>query len=358
MGPGRQFPDQSGKGRLRYFLCRSYLHCGRHYLRPGRKSSGPFYGLPYASIYNPVTNVWTRLPDMNAARWYPTTTFTGTGEVLVMTGTIDSTQLENPLPQVWQPSTGTWRDLTNALLKIRTYSWVYWTQFGNAVVVGPGKTHAISISPEPVPGHSLPQPDPAYRAKGRQSCMTPGKILIAGGDGQNGDHPPTNTAEIIDLSAPTPTWQYTNPMAFPRRQMNMTMLPDDKVLVTGGTAALVSTIRLRRSIRQKCGTLLPKRGPRWRARRWVDSTIRTPCCCQTDRVLSAGGNFTYQTELYSPPYLFKGARPTIPLAPASISYAHNVLRGDPECNQHCECQAYPSAGSHAHIRSEPADSPD
>ena len=103
----------------------------------------PYNGLPNASIFNPFTNVWTRLPDMNAARWYPTTTFTGTGEVLVMTGDIDSVQLENPLPQVWQPSTGTWRDLTNAVRKIYNYSWVYWTPFGNAIVVGPRQTHGV-----------------------------------------------------------------------------------------------------------------------------------------------------------------------------------------------------------------------
>ena len=40
----------------------------------------PFNGLPYASIYNPATNVWTRVPDMNAGRWYPTTTTTAQGE--------------------------------------------------------------------------------------------------------------------------------------------------------------------------------------------------------------------------------------------------------------------------------------
>ncbi len=43
---------------------------------------------------------------MNAARWYPTTTTTAQGAALVMTGMIDSVQLENPLPQVWEPGNG------------------------------------------------------------------------------------------------------------------------------------------------------------------------------------------------------------------------------------------------------------
>ena len=48
------------------------------------------------------------------------------------------------------------------------------------------------------------------------------------------------------------------------------------------------------------------------------------------RVLSAGGNYTYQTEIYSPPYLFKGARPTITSAPASADYGTTFFVGTPD----------------------------
>ena len=59
----------------------------------------------------------------------------------------------------------------------------------------------------------------------------PGKILVMGG----GD-PPTNTAEVIDLTASSPTWrELPEGMAFARRQLNATLLPDGTVLVTGGT---------------------------------------------------------------------------------------------------------------------------
>ena len=42
-------------------------------------------------------------------------------------------------------------------------------------------------------------------------------------------------AETIDLSQAQPAWQATDPMNFPRRQHNATILPDGTVLVTGGT---------------------------------------------------------------------------------------------------------------------------
>ena len=60
----------------------------------------------------------------------------------------------------------------------------------------------------------------------------PGKVLVMGG----GD-PPTNTAEVIDLNQPSPTWRAVGSMAFARRQLNATLLPDGNVLVTGGTSS-------------------------------------------------------------------------------------------------------------------------
>ena len=59
----------------------------------------------------------------------------------------------------------------------------------------------------------------------------PGKILTVGGA-----DPPTNTAEVIDLNAAAPAWRAVGSMGVARRQMNTTVLPDGKVLVTGGTS--------------------------------------------------------------------------------------------------------------------------
>ena len=58
-----------------------------------------------------------------------------------------------------------------------------------------------------------------------------GRVLVMGGG-----NPPTNTAEVIDLNASTPAWRAVASMAFARRQLNATILPDGKVLVTGGTS--------------------------------------------------------------------------------------------------------------------------
>ena len=70
-----------------------------------------------------------------------------------------------------------------------------------------------------------------YRDYGSSVMYDNGKILVMGG----GD-PPTNTAEVIDLNASTPALALGGSMAFARRQLNATILPDGKVLVTGGTS--------------------------------------------------------------------------------------------------------------------------
>ena len=43
------------------------------------------------------------------------------------------------------------------------------------------------------------------------------------------------------------------------------------------------------------------------------------------RVLTVGGNDVPQTEVYEPPYLFKGARPTISSAPTNVSYGQTFF---------------------------------
>ena len=48
------------------------------------------------------------------------------------------------------------------------------------------------------------------------------------------------------------------------------------------------------------------------------------------RVLTTGGDDITQVELYSPPYLFAGARPTISSAPAAVSLGQSFFVETPD----------------------------
>src|SRR5438270_11770481 len=51
------------------------------------------------------------------------------------------------------------------------------------------------------------------------------RVMIFGGG-----NPATATTELIDLSAPSPSWQYGPPMSQPRIEMNAVILPNGQVL--------------------------------------------------------------------------------------------------------------------------------
>src|SRR5262249_46329407 len=58
-------------------------------------------------------------------------------------------------------------------------------------------------------------------------------VFIGGGLGDTGA--PTKAVEVVDLNGSNHTWKPTSPLNFGRPQHNATLLPDGKVLVTGGT---------------------------------------------------------------------------------------------------------------------------
>jgi len=161
----------------------------------------------------------------------------------------------------------------------------------------------------------------------------PGRILYAGG----GDSPPTNTAEVINLNDANPTWRYTGSMAYARRHMNATILPTGDVLVTGGTSApgfnnFAGAVHAAELWSPNTGTWTTL------ASNQVNRLYHSTSLLLPDgRVLHTGSGdgasapreLSY--ELYSPPYLFQGARPSITGAtPAAVGYGQNLAVGTPD----------------------------
>ena len=189
-------------------------------------------GLANASVYDPATNAWLRAPDMNAGRWYPTVTTLPNGDALVISGSIDTTVGVNPLPQVYQAATNTWRDLTNAQMDVPMYPRMFVAPNGKLVMVGPSEdTRWLDIAGTGswiwIGCGKFGYRDAEFSCHVRQWKNT--------GDGGEVT-PPGPMAEVIDLNAPTPVWRTVASMSIARRHHNSTLLPDGTVLVTGGTS--------------------------------------------------------------------------------------------------------------------------
>ena len=176
------------------------------------------------------------------------------------------------------------------------------------------------------------------RDYGSAVMYRPGKVMIVGGSNPP-EGTPTNTAEVIDLTASQPAWRHTEPMTYPRRQFNATLLPDGTVLATGGTSAPgfsdpAGAVR--------AAELWDPGTERWRVlasnrvtRVYHSTTLLLP----DGRILHAGSGDgvglprELNAEIYSPPYLFRGPRPSISGLPAAVGYGQHFLINTPEPGQ-------------------------
>lgn len=312
---------------------------------------GDGIGLDTSAIFDYMTNTWdTNLPVMNAGRWYPTNTTLGTGEVLVLSGSIevvDEKYIQNPLPQIWQPVGRMWRDLAvageeqenstpgNHPLGVDLYPRMFLAPDGRVYKAGPDKkTWFLDVTGD---GHWTvgPQTISGNRTTGSAVYYDVGKILIVGGG-----NPPTATAEKIDLTQANPVWNSAGTMAFARRQVNAVVLPDGKVMVFGGTSGAGFN-------NEANPVLIPEL--------WDPETnLWTPLPAMQvprlyhgvamlmpdGRIFSAGGgqganatSFYNNGEFFSPPYMFSDNRPTITNAPNSVAYGEQFLVETPDAQQ-------------------------
>lgn len=293
-------------------------------------------GLATASCYDPLTDMWSRAPNMNAGRWYPTNTTLANGDVLVTSGSVDINYTKNTLPQVWQADgepCGRWRDLTGAdelaPLGSELYPWMFLAPDGKVFKAGPDDASwwlstAGSGDWSPGPVSSMP-----LRSYGTAVLYDAGRVLIVGGSGVTAGAAgtPTATAEVIDLAAARPAWEPAGTMAVGRRHLSATVLPDGKVLVTGGTSGdgfnNQTTPVLAGELWDPSTKTWSHAAPMTVPRTYHSTSVLLP----DGRVLVAGGGqgagaarYHNEVEVYSPPYLFKGRRPVITSAPLEITY--------------------------------------
>jgi hypothetical protein len=304
---------------------------GRVLVTGGHRS--PFRGLKKASYYDPFSNTWTSLPDMNAGRWYPTNTILPNGDVLVTSGYITPDEL-NRLPQVWQVASASWRNLTTARRPVPAYPQMFVASDGRVFMAGPSRmTRYLDIAGTGA-WSNLRNSNFGDRSFGTAVMYDEDKVLIAGG----GPPPalPTNTVEVIDLKAERPVWRYVAPMAEARRYPHATLLADGTILVSGGLGGTND---------DTCDF------PVYLAEIWNPQTeawsnVASAAICRGEhqtatllpdgRVVSAGGDNADPSgdnrEIYSPPYLFKGPRPTITSAPTTVGYGQTFFVETPEAS--------------------------
>jgi|HubBroStandDraft_2_1064218.scaffolds.fasta_scaffold00573_10 hypothetical protein len=313
------------------------IFCGGHSLLPNGQvlvtggDSTISTGVANASIYDPVGGTWTFLPDMNEGRWYPTNTVLANGDTVITSGEISPLLGNDPLPQVWQVASGTWRNLTTAELDLALYPEMYLLPNGLLFMAGPSPTSRFLNTDGTGAWTTGPNSEYGNRVGGPSVMYNNGQVMIIGGGG------PTATAEIINLNAPVPTWSYTGSMANARRNANATLLPDGTILVTGGTSGAEFDDYTHAVYPDELWN--PATGT-WSVlaslsvyRGYHSVALLLP----NGQVLSGGGQCygdpgcnPNSAEIFSPPYLFAGPPPTITSAPATINGGQTFFVGTPD----------------------------
>jgi hypothetical protein len=300
-----------------------------------------------ASYYDPFTNAWIAVPDMIPnGRWYPSSTTLANGDVLVTAGSFGPNgSCNNDRPQVYQVATNSWRDLMDArLVTVPTYPRTFLAPNGR-VFFATSTSRYLDIGGTGAWTFVANKLNPGSDDYGSAAMYDAGKVIFCGG----GD-PPTAHCETIDLSAPTPAWDATAPMANRRRQLNLTLLPDGKVLATGGSSAAGSNS-------DPNGAVLaaevwdPSTGTwtTWAAATRYRGYHSTATLLPDGRVVSSGGDENPNAEVFSPPYLFNGPRPTITSAPASVGFGHPFFVATPDATSITEV-TWTRLGSSTHAQ--------
>jgi galactose oxidase len=309
---------------------RSWVFCAGHaFLSDGRLlvNGGHIsddHGLPDANLFNPTTGTWATGAPMAKGRWYPTTTTLANGEAVTIAGR-DQNGTVVTVPEVWTGSS--WRALTTAARTLPYYPRTFLAPNGRIFYAGEKQaTYYLSTSGT---GSWSTVGNRRYGTRdfGAAVMYQPGKVLYVGG-GRT-----TNTAEIIDLNRAAPTWQWTGSMAYARRHLNATILPTGEVLVTGGTsgtgfsdeASAVRAAELWNPNTGKWTTLASNRVGR--VYHSTSLLLRDGRVLHTGSGDAAGNANHFDAELFHPPYLFKGARPSISKYPSTVRYGEVFFIG-------------------------------
>ncbi len=300
----------------------AHLLDGRVFLAGGNKDQ-QLNGIVQTHLFDPAGNSWSLGPNMASERWYPTVTPLRNGEMLITSGRVNT-------PEV-RMLTGGLRALSTASLSLPLYPWMDVAPDGRAFYSGPDQTLRALDTSGTGTWQTFGTRDSINRDYGGHALFDIGKMLVAGGG------PSSKDARVVDLNGPTPVVSAAGPMAFGRRQHNLTVLADGSVLATGGNSSGAGLVDLNAGV-YPAEQWNPATG-QWRTLAPMQITRQyhsTALLLADGRVLSSGGGIcgtcdqvgylAKNAEIFSPPYLFQAdgtlaPRPAIEAVPAAATYA-------------------------------------
>ncbi|MGH3858535.1 discoidin domain-containing protein [Actinokineospora sp.] len=295
------------------------------------------------TIYNPADNTWSAGTPMVIPRGYQSSVTLSDGRVFTIGGSWAGAEGGKD-GEVWSPTEGA-RHLPNVpvssiltadpegVYRSDNHPWLFAASNGRVFHAGPSKQmNWFSIDGPGARSDAGLRSDDRDAMNGDAVMYDIGKIFTSGGSPAYANSTASNRTFMIDIrSGATPTVTNGAPMAFKRAFHNSVVLPDGKVIVTGGQSYAAPY--------SDAGAIMP-------AEVWDPATNTfTTLASMTvprnyhsvasllpdGRVFTAGGGLCGScgtnhpdAQVFSPPYLFNpdgtpATRPTIVSAGAAVN---------------------------------------
>jgi hypothetical protein len=303
-----------------------------------------FQGTKDAYIYNVKEEKFVKVNSMNYARWYPTLAEMGNGMVMTVSGLNESGNITMN-SEMFNPTTNTWGQ--GPVRGFPTYPATFLTENGELFFTGSNSGYGPSTAAWRTPGFwniytnkftpVAGIPDQKDLETSASVLLPPAqnqKFMVLGGGGVGQSNSSTARTALIDTAAPDPQWVQGPSLAEPTRYPITVLLPSDQVLVTGGSKyyrGMHDSDNRDTRIYNVATNSFSWAANSITGRDYHSGGILLP----NGSVLTLGGNplygnkedtapqtFNQEIDVYYPPYMFQGTRPSIQTAPKVMQLAH------------------------------------
>jgi hypothetical protein len=284
-----------------------------------------YQGLKDSYVFSPATNTYARVNDLTVGMWYPSATLMGNGDVISLGGLKeDSTGAVTA--QYFSTAQNRWLGVNET-----QQTWRFWGLYPSMVLTQDGRLFYTGshVFGNGTPGTGAALYDyaskavvevPGLRNKDERdqsmSLLLPPaqdqKVIIMGG-GNIITNPDANPlVDIVDLKAAAPSYVPGPDLPAGKMYLSAVILPDGKVFETGGAKHNRADAVAEASVYDPAQNTFTPAAVDPVARNYHSSSFLLP----DGRVMSVGsnpgdGSFEMRMSVWSPPYLFRGARPQV-----------------------------------------------
>jgi hypothetical protein len=283
------------------------------------------HGIVDLWLFDPVSEQWIRQPDTPLGRYYPTATKMADGRVVIAAGTEVDGVTPNPTVEVYTPPPPGQTMGTVSVVGANHVTAYYPHQWampdGNLLQVDNRTDFKFSLAT--TLWTSLPLLT-LKSGSGSAGIILPGgpggstRVMVTGGEVITTGQTETQT---FDFANPSAGWTVQQPLPNPRAHLNVVEVPDGTAFAIGGNSSDLYDGGQQQTLlyNPTAGTWTPMAVQSVR-RAYHSTAVLLP----DGRIMSAGdtgaGGGRQLIDFYSPPYLFKGPRPTITSAPTQLTY--------------------------------------